>query len=56
MRRVREDVLPEYDAIPTGAFAARLMRQSIRAAEAAIASGDVVAMVSAYGDLEGYQV
>lgn len=53
--RLREDVLPHYDAIPTGVFAASMMRASIKMAEAAIASGDVIAMLKAYNDLEGYE-
>lgn len=52
--RVRE-ILPLYDEIPTGVFAATMMRNSIKAAEAAIASGDVLAMLAAYKDLEGYE-
>lgn len=52
--RVRK-ILPLYDEIPTGVFAATMMRNSIKAAEAAIASGDVLAMLSAYKDLEGYE-
>lgn len=54
--RIRDEVLPEYDRIPTGIFAATLMRQSIKRAEAAIARGDVIAMIAAYKDLEGYQL
>lgn len=52
--RARE-ILPLYDEIPTGVFAATMMRNSIKAAEAAIASGDVLAMLAAYKDLEGYE-
>ncbi|NYT76608.1 hypothetical protein H0A71_06360 [Alcaligenaceae bacterium] len=52
--RVRE-ILPLYDEIPTGVFAATMMRSSIKKAEAAIASGDVTAMLSAYKDLEEYE-
>ncbi|MAL01185.1 MAG: hypothetical protein CL536_03410 [Alcaligenaceae bacterium] len=52
--RVRE-ILPLYDEIPTGLFAATMMRNSIKAAESAIASGDVPAMLRAYKDLEGYE-
>lgn len=52
--RVRE-ILPLYDEIPTGVFAANMMRQSIKQAESAVASGDVVAMIAAYKDLEGHE-
>jgi hypothetical protein len=52
-QRVRE-LLARYDAIPTGVFAAQLMRASLAAAERAAASGDVVAMLVAYKDLCSY--
>ncbi|MPS27593.1 MAG: hypothetical protein E2576_11170 [Alcaligenaceae bacterium] len=52
--RVRE-ILPLYDEIPTGAFAAAMMRRSIAGAELAIARGDVIAMLAAYRDLAGYE-
>ena len=53
-RRVRE-LLPIYDEIPAGKFAAMLMRQSLFNAELAASSGDVVAMLAAYEDLKSYQ-
>lgn len=53
--RIRDEVLPLYDEIPAGRFAASMMRNSIQDAEAAVASGDVIAMVKAYHDLEGYE-
>ncbi|OQA29962.1 MAG: hypothetical protein BWY57_03128 [Betaproteobacteria bacterium ADurb.Bin341] len=40
-QRVR-DLLPLYDAIPTGVFAATLMRQALTRAEQAAATGDVI--------------
>lgn len=52
-QRVRE-LLPIYDAIPTGVFAATIMRESLARAEQAAASGNVVAMMAAYEDLKGY--
>ena len=52
-QRVRE-LLSIYDAIPTGVFAATMMRQSLIRAEQAAASGDVAAMITAYKDLKGY--
>lgn len=54
--RLRGTVLPEYDKIPTGVFAATLMRQSIKAGEKAIASGDAVECVRALKDLQGWQL
>ena len=51
--RVRE-LLKIYDSIPSGVFAAAMMRQSLSDAEKAAASGDVVAMMQAYHDLSGY--
>ena len=39
-QRVR-DLLPLYDAIPTGVFAATLMRQALTRAEQAAATGEV---------------
>lgn len=57
MARVRDEVLPEYIAIgPAGAIAAALMRQSLDLAAKAMAEGDVVAMIGAYGDLKGWQL
>jgi len=53
--RVRE-MLPVYDSIPAGKFAAAMIRQSLAQAEQAAASGDVVAMLRAYEDLKGYGV
>lgn len=53
-QRVRE-LLPIYDAIPTGIFAATMMRQSLTRAEKAAASGDVVEMIRAYEELKGYE-
>lgn len=47
-------LLPLYDAIPAGVFAATLMRNTIKAAHAAMVSCDVVAMIRCYEDLKGY--
>ena len=52
--RLRE-LIPQYESVTNGHFAAGMMRRSIKSAEAAIASGDVVAMIHAYKDLEGYE-
>lgn len=53
---LRDNYLPEYDKIPTGVFAATMIRASIREAEKAIASGDVVACVTALKDLQSYSL
>lgn len=52
--RIRE-ILPQYDEMRLARVAATMMRQSIKAAEAAVASGDTVAMMRAYKDLEKYE-
>lgn len=55
-RRVRNTVIPAYEEIGVpGAIAAAMIRRSVEQAEAAIASGDVLAMIAAYKDLEGYE-
>jgi hypothetical protein len=51
--RVRE-LLPLYDAIPTGVFAATMMRQDLDRAARALAAGDVVEMIRVYESLKGY--
>lgn len=53
MARVRE-LLPLYDAIPTGVFAATMMRADLDRAARALASGDVVQIVEVYESLKGY--
>lgn len=53
--RVRK-ILGYYREIgPAGAFGAFMIEQSLRQADIAAASGDVVAMVWAYEDLKGYE-
>lgn len=54
IRRVQE-LLPLYDAIPTGSWAATMMRTAIEQAHAAMMNGDVVEMVRWYEDLRGYK-
>ena len=54
MARVRDEVLPEYDAIPAGAFAAMMMRRDLDAAAAAMAAGDLPAMLKSYEALQHY--
>lgn len=55
IERVQE-LLPLYDAIPTGVFAATMMRESIKQAHAAMVAGDVVSMIRCYENLKGYSV
>jgi hypothetical protein len=55
MARVRDELLPLYDAIPTGKFAATLMRGDLDAATKALAEGDVVSMVRVYDRLKSYK-
>ncbi len=54
MARVRE-LLPLYDAIPTGVFAARMMRADLDRAAHALASGDTVEMLQVYESLKGFK-
>lgn len=50
--RVRE-VLGHYKEIgPAGAFGAAMIEQSLQQADRAVMSGDVVAMMAAYKDLQ----
>ena len=52
MARVRE-VLGHYQAIgPAGMFGAAFIEQDLRAADAAVMSGDVVAMLQSYETLK----
>jgi len=53
MACVRE-LLPLYDAIPTGVLAATMMRDTLDRAARALAEGDVVAMIEAYQSLTEY--
>lgn len=53
MERVRE-LLPLYDSIPTGVFAATMMRNDLNLAAIALAEGDVVTMIRVYESLKGY--
>lgn len=53
MARVRE-LLPLYDAIPTGVFAATMMRTDLDAAGKALSCGDVIEMLRVYESLKGY--
>jgi hypothetical protein len=55
--RVREIIMQYRDPILKGAgnLAAAMMEQSLAAADRAIISGDVVAMIRCYEDLKGYE-
>lgn len=55
MARVRDEVLPAYVAVgQPGIFAATLMRHDLDKAAQALASGDLVAMISVYESLKSY--
>lgn len=45
MARVRDEILPHYDAIPQGAFGAAMIRADLDAAAKAMVEGDTVAMI-----------
>lgn len=55
MARVRDELLPLYDAIPTGVFAATLMRVALDRAAKALAEGDVVNMIRVYEELRAFK-
>ena len=46
----------EYRKVETGFIAAALMEAAVKQAQKAIEAGDVVAMIRAYADLQGYQL
>lgn len=50
-----QNLLPIYDQIPMGFFAATMMRASLKRAVASLANGDVVEMIRCYEDLKGYE-
>jgi len=56
MARVRDEVMPVYQTIPTGAFALAMMRLDLDAAAKAMAEGDVLAMLKSYEALKGYEL
>jgi hypothetical protein len=46
MARVRDEILPHYDAIgPAGMFGAQMIRMELDEAAKALAEGDTVAMI-----------
>ena len=54
MARVRELLKCYTDIGPAGIFGARMIAQSLQAADRAVTSGDVVAMIQALQDLRGF--
>lgn len=56
--RVRDEVLPVYDALPNGAGkpAAFLMRADLDLASKAMIEGDCVTMIQVYESLKGYNL
>jgi hypothetical protein len=55
MSRVRDELLPIYDSIPTGVFAATMMRANLDRAQKAMIEGDVVAMLREYNSLKEWK-
>ena len=53
--RVRDEVLPHYDAIPEGVIAATLMRHALDRASKAMIEGDLVEMIRVYKELKGFE-
>lgn len=56
MARVRDELLPVYDAIPGGQFAAAFMRADLDAAAKAMIEGDVVEMVRVCKKLQDWKL
>lgn len=58
MARVRDELLPVYDALPGGVgfFAATMMRADLDRAAKALAEGDVVEMIAVYQSLKGFKL
>ncbi len=54
MARVRDEILPVYDSVPHGGFAAAMMRRDLDRAAKAMTAGDVVEMLRAYQALKDY--
>jgi len=54
MARVQK-LLPLYDSIPTGVFAATMMRADLDAAAKAMANGDTVEMIRRLESLRGFK-
>lgn len=57
MARVRDVVMPAYAEIgPSGAMALAFMRRDLDLAAKAMAEGDVVAMIAALRELQGWKL
>lgn len=56
MARVRDNIIPVYQTIPTGAFATIMMRRDLDNAARAMAEGDVVGMIAALEALKEYKL
>ena len=56
LARVRDKLLPVYDAIPTGFIAATMMRQALDRATRALAEGDVIQCIRSYEELKGFEL
>lgn len=58
MARVRDKLLPVYDALPGGVGkpAATMMRADLDNAARALAEGDLPAMVRAFNSLKGFKL
>jgi len=54
LERVRA-LLKIYESIPEGVFGAMMIRQAIARADAAQASGDVVAIVASFQELKEWE-
>ena len=54
-KRVRELIEIYQEIGPVGGFAIAMMKRSLSNAESAAASGDVVAMLRAFQDLQGFK-
>lgn len=54
--RVRDEILPEYDAFPSGRFAAAMMRKDLDDAAKAMAEGNVAEMARCYQSLKEYSL
>jgi len=53
--RVREVLAAFKEIGPPGMFGAAMIERSLRAADQAVMSGDVIAMLRAYNDLKTYE-
>jgi len=52
LARVRDVLITYVELGPVGSFGAHFIKESLKAADEAIISGDLVAMINAYEDLK----